>query len=243
MRGTCPPKPAKAGGTRFHAWNVTPTQAIQIQARLRDKIVTRGRVSPKLVAGADLAFLPASDKVVVCIVLLTYPGMALVETVLRVDRTSFPYIPGLLSFRETPPLLRAFRRLRRSPDLIFIDGHGRSHPRRAGIACHVGVLLDRPVIGCAKSMLCGTFSEPGPKRGGVSSLYGSDGRTIGAAVRTRDRVRPVFVSIGHRISLAEAVRLTLRCARGLRIPEPTRQAHLLAERTKRELVGDEAGNS
>ena len=117
-------------------------------------------------------------------------SMTILETVLRVDRTSFPYVPGLLSFRETPPLLRTFERLRHAPDLIFVDGHGISHPRAAGIACHVGVLLDTPVIGCAKSLLYGHYAEPGKRFGTVSYLYDKVGGIIGAAVRTRAGVRP-----------------------------------------------------
>lgn len=196
-------------------------------------MVAGGRVRPSLVAGADLAFLPDSDRVIAAVVLLGYPSMEILETVVRADRASFPYVPGLLSFRETPPLLRAIRRLHRAPDLIFIDGHGLSHPRAAGIACHVGVLLDIPVIGCAKSVLYGRFAEPAKRLGAVSYLYDTHDAVIGAAVRTRAGVRPIFVSVGHRIGLAQAIRLTLRCGKGFRIPEPTRQAHILAERVKR----------
>lgn len=219
---------------RFHAWNVTPKQAVQIQQRLRTKVVASGGVRPTCVAGADLAFIPNTDRVIACVVLLAYPSMEILERVVRGDRASFPYVPGLLSFRETPPLLRAFRQLRQVPDLIFIDGHGLSHPRAAGIACHIGVLLDIPVIGCAKSILCGRFAEPGKQFGAVSYIYDKHHSVIGAAVRTRAGVRPVFASVGHRVGLAQAIRLTLRCARGFRIPEPTRQAHILAEHAKRE---------
>lgn len=219
---------------RFHPWNVTPTRAVQIQRRLRTRVVASGRVRPACVAGADLAFFPGSDRVIASVVLLAYPSMKILETVVRLDRTSFPYVPGLLSFRETPPLLRAFQRLRQVPDLIFIDGDGLSHPRAAGIACHMGVLLDIPVIGCAKSILYGRFMEPRNRVGAVSYLYDKQHAIIGAAVRTRAGVQPVFISVGHRISLAHAISLTLRCAKGFRIPEPTRQAHILAERAKRE---------
>ncbi len=198
---------------RFHSWEVTPREAIQIQARLRAKVIPRGGVRRlRLVAGADVAFDKHSDKAYV----------------------AFPYIPGLLSFREAPSLLRAFLKLKQAPDLIFIDGHGLAHPRSAGIACHIGVLLDRPVIGCAKSVLVGTCEDPGPSRGSVSYLYDGEGRVTGAAVRTRNRVRPVFVSIGHRIGLSQGIRFTLSCGKGYRIPEPLRQAHLLAEGAKRE---------
>jgi deoxyribonuclease V len=218
-------------------WNVTPREAVQIQQQVRALVVPRGRLSrPKLVAGADAAFDLRARLVYAAVVVLAYPGMEIVETVMSRDRLSFPYIPGLLSFREAPALLRAFSKLRHKPDVLFIDGHGLSHPRAAGIACHIGVLLQMPTIGCAKSRLIGSSREPGPKRGATAPLLDHDGQAIGAIVRTCDRIRPVFVSIGHRIGLAQAVRLTLACGKGYRIPEPTRQADILAEQAKRKVA-------
>ena len=218
----------------FHPWKVTPKQAIRIQEQLRTSVIPRGRiVRPRFIAGADLAFEKNSSRVLACVVVLSFPTLEVVETVVLRDRTSFPYVPGLLSFREAPPLLRAFKKLRHEPDAVFIDGHGLSHPRAAGLACHIGLSLDRPAIGCAKSILVGTYDEPGTLRGSVSYLRDAHGRVIGAAVRTRDHVRPVFVSVGHRVDLGEAIRLTLRCCKGYRIPEPTRQADLRAEAGKR----------
>jgi deoxyribonuclease V len=189
------------------------------------------------VAGADAAFDLESRRVCAAVVVLTFPSLEPVETVVHQESLSFPYIPGLLSFREAPALLHAFEKVRHNPDVVFIDGHGLSHPRAAGIACHIGVCLDKPTIGCAKSLLVGTYQTPGFSRGAASSLYDVNGRVIGAVVRTRDQVRPIFVSVGHRICLAQAVQLTLTCGKGYRIPEPTRQADLLAERAKREGVG------
>jgi deoxyribonuclease V len=198
-------------------------------------VIPRGRiVRPRLIAGADLAFEKNSDGVLACVVVLTFPAMEVVETIVLRDQTSFPYVPGLLSFREAPPLLRAFKKVRQSPDAVFVDGHGLSHPRAAGLACHIGLSLQLPVIGCAKSVLIGTYDEPGPLHGAVSYLRNAQGRVIGAAVRTRDHVRPVFVSVGHQVGLGEAIRLTLRCCKGFRIPEPTRQADLRAEAAKRQ---------
>ncbi len=215
----------------FHSWEVTPSEAIEIQQQLRARIIPQGEVkSPGLIAGADVAFDKQAEMAYASVVVLEFPSLAILETAVGKERVSFPYIPGLLSFRETPALLRAFENLTHDPDLIFIDGQGVSHPRGAGIACHIGVLLDRPAIGCAKSVLLGIYKEPEPSRGSVSHLYDREGRVIGAAVRTRDRVRPVFVSIGHRIDLQQAIQLTLACTRGYRIPEPTRQADLLAGR-------------
>ena len=220
---------------RFHSWDVTPQEALRIQERLQAKVISRGRVArPALVAGADAAFDLQKERVFAAVVVLAFPSLETVETVVHHDRLSFPYIPGLLSFRETPALLRAFMKLRHDPDVIFVDGHGLSHPRAAGIACHIGVCLDKPVIGCAKSILVGEFREPGLSRGATSFLHDANGRVIGAVVRTRDRVRSIFVSVGHRMTLAQAIRLTLACGQGYRIPEPTRQADLLAERAKRE---------
>jgi deoxyribonuclease V len=216
---------------------VTPKKAIQVQERLRAKVVARGRVpSLRVVAGADAAFDPGTQRIFAAVVVLAFPSMEPVETVIREERLRFPYIPGLLSFREAPALLHAFEKVRHDLDLIFIDGHGLSHPRAAGIACHVGVCLDKPTIGCAKSLLVGTHRTLGLSRGATTSLIDEHSRVIGAVVRTRDRVRPIFVSVGHRIGLAQAVRLTLACAKGYRVPEPTRQADLLAERAKREAL-------
>jgi deoxyribonuclease V len=219
----------------FHSWQVTPREAIEIQKHLCEKVIARGRVpAPKLVAGADCAFDKTTDRIYVAVVVLSFPDLEPVETVTCSDRVRFPYVPGLLSFRETPALLRAFAKLRHEPDVLFVDGQGLAHPRSAGIACHLGVLLDRPTIGCAKSLLVGSYRAPSQPRGAFTYLYNGNGRVIGAALRTRDRVQPIFVSIGHRIGLARAIALTLACGRGCRVPEPTRQADILAEQAKRE---------
>jgi len=218
----------------FHKWNVTPREAVRIQEQLRRKVLSSGRVpGPALVAGADAAFDLETRQVFAAVVVLAFRALEPVETVVHQERLSFPYIPGLLSFREAPALLHAFEKVRHNPDVVFIDGHGLSHPRAAGIACHIGVCLDKPTIGCAKSLLVGRHRAPGLSRGSTSKLYDADGHVIGTVVRTRDRMKPVFVSVGHKISLAQAVRLTLVCGKGYRIPEPTRQADLLAERAKR----------
>ena len=215
----------------FHAWDVSPKEAIQIQQQLRAKVIPHGKVgTPNLVAGADVAFV--DDTAVACVVVLSFPKLDVLETVVHKEKVTFPYIPGLLSFRETPALAQAFGKLRHEADLIFIDGQGLAHPRAAGIACHIGVILDRPTIGCAKSLLFGTYKEPKQARGSVSDLCDDGGGVIGAVVRTKDSVQPVFVSIGHKIDLAQAIELTLACGKGYRIPEPTRQADLLADRAK-----------
>ena len=223
--------------TCFHPWDVSPQKAIQIQNEVRARVIPHGRLGrTRFVAGADVAFDNPSQTAFAGVVILELPELRIVET--RVERSpiTFPYIPGLLSFRETPPLLKVFSKIRHEPEVIFIDGHGWSHPRSAGLACHIGVLLNLPVIGCAKSVLVGSYEIPAAKRGSVSDLYNAAGEVIGAVLRTRDHVKPVFVSIGHRVGLKEAIRLTVACGKGYRIPEPTRQADLLVEKAKRETL-------
>jgi len=190
-----------------------------------------GPARVRLVAGADISYDRGSDRFFAAVVVLELPGLAVVEQATLEGKSPFPYVPGLLSFREGPLVLRAFRRLRRRPDLALFDGHGIAHMRGFGIASHLGVLLGIPSIGCAKSRLVGEHAEPGPEPGDrVALLY--EGRRVGAVVRTRRGVKPIYVSQGHLISLAAAVRWTLRCCAGYRVPEPTRQAHLLANRLR-----------
>jgi deoxyribonuclease V len=167
------------------------------------------------------------------VVLLRVADWSIVETQTVIGRTKFPYIPGLLSFRETPILLEAFANLKTRPDAVMLDGHGYAHPRRFGYACHVGLWLEMPSFGCAKSVLVGTYREPGKKAGAVSPLR--DGaEVIGTVLRTRFATQPVYVSVGNRIDLASAVRWTLASCNGYRIPEPTRQAHLRVNALRRE---------
>jgi len=166
-------------------------------------------------------------------VVLALPGLEVVEEATARGKSPFPYIPGLLSFREGPLLMKAFRKLERKPDLVLFDGHGLAHMRRFGIACHMGLLLGLPAIGCGKSRLVGEHGESGPRPGDWTPLR-HEGRTVGAVLRTREGVKPIYVSPGHRIGLASAIRWTLKCLGRTRLPEPTRQAHLLANRLRRE---------
>lgn len=159
--------------------------------------------------------------------LLDFPSLELLDYVVITAELRFPYVPGLLSFRECPPALAALRALPQRPDLLLCDGQGLAHPRRFGIACHLGILLDIPSIGAAKSRLTGIHEEPHGERGSQALLLDGED-TIGAVLRTRAKVRPIYVSIGHRVSLATAIALTLQCAPRYRIPEPTRQAHKFA---------------
>jgi len=173
------------------------------------------------------------------VVVLSYPSLEILEIASTVDRVSFPYVPGLLSFREGPVLLKAFENLQQRPDIVLFDGQGIAHPRGIGLACHMGLFLDLPTIGCAKTKLIGTFAEVGQERGNFTDLFHKDA-VIGAVVRTRNRVRPVFVSPGHRISLQRAIRIVLECCRGYRLPEPVRQAHLAVNRLREAASAREA---
>jgi deoxyribonuclease V len=219
----------------LHSWTLTPKDAIALQRRLADQVVTDNQLGPvRFVAGADIATYKDSPYGYAGVVVMSFPELQIVETVSAAVELTFPYIPGLLAFRELPVLLKAFGRLTRTPDLILVDGQGLAHPRRFGIACHLGLLLDAPTIGCAKSRLFGRHKAPPVRKGGVAHLYDEDDRVIGAVVRTKDRTNPIYVSIGHKIDLNTAIRYTLACGRGYRLPEPTRQAHLYVGRLRRD---------
>lgn len=218
----------KAQPERLHAWNVSPREAIAIQEQLR-LLVQRewdpaaGQV--RRVAGIDVGI--KRDMARAAIVVLSYPALEPLDVALAEEPISFPYIPGLLTFREGPIVLAALARLQVEPDLLVFDGQGVAHPRRLGIAAHIGVLVDRPSIGCAKSRLCGKHEEPGPEKGDYALLR--DGReVIGAVVRTRRGVKPVYVSVGHRIDLTKAIEYVLGCCTRFRLPETTRLAHRAA---------------
>jgi deoxyribonuclease V len=205
-------------------WNLTPRQAMREQERLRERVILEDDFgSIRYVAGADVAFDPATDLAFAGVTVYAFPALEEVERRMARRKLRFPYVPGLLSFRESPVLLAAFARLRTEPDVILIDGHGRAHPRLFGIACHLGVLLDKPTIGCAKSLLVGEHAEPGAKRGATASLI-FKGEHVGEVLRTRENVKPIYVTTGHRVSLPSAVRIVERCLDGFRIPRPTREA-------------------
>jgi deoxyribonuclease V len=217
----------------LHRWDVTPAEARQIQVELRGRVERRNRL-PQLrrIAGADVAINARRGGAIAGVVVLSFPELEEIESVSAERPLEFPYIPGLLSFREAPALLEAFARLRTQPDLVFYDGHGYAHPRRFGIACHLGLLLDRPTVGCAKSLLVGSHAEPGWRAGSWAPLEDA-GETIGAVLRTRDRTRPVYVSIGHRVALERAVELVRAVCDGYRLPRPTRLADHFVEAVKR----------
>lgn len=220
----------------LHSWNITPREAISLQKKLARRVVAGPRLhrkSIRLIGGADLSIHPNGREVYAGVVILSFPDLEIVETVGIRTTLNFPYVPGLLTIREAPALLLAFERLRGLPQLVFIDGQGIAHPRGFGLACHIGLSLNLPVIGCAKSILVGEGKNPGPLKGDKALLrYG--GKVVGTALRTRNKVRPVYVSIGHKIDLTSAVRFSLICSRGFRVPEPTRQADLLVGRLRRD---------
>ncbi len=205
-----------------------------LQVRLAPSVICEGDATDVgLVGGADVAFVdrPARGRPSLAraaVAVLSYPGLDLVEQSVVEAPTTFPYVPGLLSFREVPVLVKAFEALQRAPDLLLVDGHGYAHPRRFGIACHLGLLLGLPTIGIGKSRLCGEHPEPGGVRGETAPLI-DGGEIIGRVVRTRDGVRPIFVSVGHRIGLDEATNWVPRLCRGYRLPEPIRVADRLSK--------------
>jgi deoxyribonuclease V len=216
-----------------HPWDVGQEEARAIQRRLAERVERADRLGVvRTVGGLDLGFPRGEDGAErgrAALVVLRLPGLDVVEERVVERPVAFPYVPGLLSFREAPVGLAAVEALDARPDVLLVDGQGYAHPRRFGIACHLGVLLDLPTVGCAKSILVGRAAEPGPDPGDWTPLI-DRGETVGAALRTRPKTTPIYVSVGHRISLESAVALVMRCARGYRLPEPTRLADRIASR-------------
>lgn len=211
-----------------HGWQVATARAREIQLELVAQVSRVDEVnSPRLIAGVDMSVNKETGMGTGAVIVLSYPGLEIVATSVVRDRLAFPYVPGLLSFREAPLLLAACAGLAVMPDLILVDGQGIAHPRRLGLASHLGLFLDTPTIGCAKSRLCGCHEAPGAKPGSYAELT-DGGEVIGAVLRTRAGVKPVYVSIGHKVDLPAARYWVLRCCRGYRLPEPTRLAHLAA---------------
>jgi len=219
--------------TYAHAWDVTPSEAIAIQKRLRAALIVEDRLDEvRLVAGVDVGFEEGNTITRAAVVVLSFPGLEPVEEVVARRPTTFPYVPGLLSFREGPAILEALGRLQSAPDLLLFDGQGLAHPRRFGIACHIGLLTNSPSIGVAKSRLTGRPAGPlGDDKGDWQPLV-DKGEVVGAVLRSRTNVRPLYVSAGHRVSLPTALRYTLACITRYRLPETTRLADRLASSRK-----------
>lgn len=214
--------------SRLHPWEVTTAEAREIQIDLGRRLLAEwdGR-DVNTIAAADVGF-PDKSTVLAAVVVLTFPGLEVVETQVERAECRFPYVPGYLSFREVPALLACLEKVRAAPDVLLCDAQGLAHPRRMGLATHVGILLDSPVVGCAKSVLYGKFRQPRSRKGSISYMYDKRGEVIGAAVRTRENVKPVYVSVGNRIDLPTSIRLVLACSPKYRIPVPLRLAHKLS---------------
>jgi deoxyribonuclease V len=213
-----------------HPWPTTPQDAIALQRQLRDRVILQDDFDTvQIIGGTDVGFEDRGTITRAAIVTLRWPGLTVLEQQLIRTPTTFPYVPGLLSFREIPALLQAFAQLEQVPDLILCDGQGIAHPRRLGIASHLGMLLNCPTIGVAKSRLVGTHTDVPEERGHWTMLHDRS-ETIGAVLRTRPRVKPLYISPGHRISLESAITWVMHCTTRYRLPEPTRLADKLASR-------------
>jgi deoxyribonuclease V len=213
----------------LHEWNVSSTEAGRLQRDLAG-LVVRSRClfqPPRYVAGIDLSVDRASGLGRAAVVVLSFPRLELVEVRTVEGALTWPYVPGFLSFREMPLILAAWDLIETAPDLVLVDGHGSAHPRRLGIASHLGLFLDVPTVGCAKSLLCGAHGSLGTERGDTADIIHRD-EVVGVAVRTRRGVKPVYVSVGHKCGFADAVESVLHCTGRYRLPEPTRLAHLAA---------------
>lgn len=218
--------------TQFiHDWDLSPDAAVQLQLQLKSKIVTVDQLgSVRSVAGVDVGFEDSGNTTRAAVAVLSFPDLQVIERTIARRPTSFPYVPGLLSFREVPAVLDALERLRSLPDLLLCDGQGTAHPRRFGIACHLGLLTDLPAIGVGKSLLVGKHAEVPDDKGAWQPLI-DKGETIGAVLRTRPGTKPLYISPGHRVSLATAIDYVRRCTTRYRLPETTRFAHKLASET------------
>ena len=216
-----------------HKWNVSPKEAIEIQKRLKQKV----RIEPlqkevKYIGGADISFNRGESTVYATIVVLRLSDLEEVERSLVVGTIDFPYIPGLLSFREVPILWEAWQQLKQKPDVLVLDGHGIAHNRRFGVASHFGILADIPTIGCAKKIFVGTHQELSEEARNMVGIYDKN-ELLGAVLRSRSKVKPIYISVGHRITLPDALRIIQQCITKYRLPEPTRQAHLIANELRR----------
>ena len=217
---------------KLHKWNLSYSQAVELQKTLACEVqFTPMRRTPALIAGLDCAFSKDGKRIIAAVVVLKASDFELIETKNAVRKVTIPYIPGLLSFREAPVCIAAVEKLETEPGVFIIDGQGIAHPRRLGLAAHLGLFFDKPTIGCAKSRLTGCFEEP-PLEKGAYSLLKDKTETIGAMVRTRTNVKPIFVSVGNKCTLKDAIKITLGCAVKYRLPEPTRLAHQLVSKLR-----------
>lgn len=213
-----------------HSWNVSVQEAILIQEALKERIVLKKTFAgPRRIGGGDVAYSKNENLLFGAMVVLSFPEMEILDTATADGKVCFPYIPGLLSFREGPILIRAFQNLKSKPDVMIFEGQGIAHPRGIGLASHLGLWFDIPSIGCAKTPLLDEFTTPGPSTGNFGWIR-REGLKVGAVVRTKEKVKPLFVSPGHRIDLSTSIQLIVDSCKGFRLPEPLRKAHQLAER-------------
>ena len=218
----------------LHSWEVSPEEALQIQLRLRNKMsLNNGFDKIERIAGADVGYL--KDMAIGGVVIMDFPGLEVVEKTFSYSPIKFPYLPGLLAFREGPPLLRAFKKIKSKLDLILFDGQGIAHPRRMGIATHLGLFLGRPTIGCAKSRLSGKYTSVGEEKGDYALLKEGE-EVLGAVLRTRRRVKPIFISPGHKIDLPNSIEIVLKCTDKYKLPVPVREAHLFVNQIRNKLT-------
>ena len=209
----------------LHSWKVNIEEAIQIQENLRNRIILEKTFSEVgTIGGGDVAYPEDRNFLFGAIVVLSFPNLKIVDSATAHARISFPYIPGLFSFREGPVLIKAFEKLKMKPDVMIFDGQGIAHPRGIGLASHMGLWFDLPSIGCAKTPLLNDFITPGPFKGNFELIWREE-KEVGAILRTKEKVKPVFVSPGHQIDLSTSIQLILESCRGFRFPEPLRKAH------------------
>ncbi len=223
---------------QFHSWYITPQEAGNIQQKLSNYIILKSKFNSlneiKVIAGADVSYSSDETYAYASVVILKFPELKLIEklTISKKVEWYFPYIPGLLSFREAPFLLEVFKKIRKIPQVILFDGQGIAHPKYLGLATHLGIILDKPTIGCAKSLLYGEYEEPVNLKGAYTFLKRENGELIGTVLRTRKEVKPVFVSCGYKIDLMLAIDIVLKCCSKYRIPDPLRLAHRETRKAK-----------
>jgi len=223
-----------------HPWQLSYKEAVDLQRQLRERVIVADQDNwpPETVAGADISYDRRHNMLFAAVLIFSYPDLTLMAVEQQSDVASFPYIPGLLTFREGPLLAGILHRCSRLPDLLVCDGQGIAHPRGLGLAAHLGVLFDLPTIGCAKSRLVGEYRQPGLEKGAMTPLQGATGDLLGMVVRTRERVKPVFVSPGHLISIKRAAMMVLKLSTRYRLPEVTRQAHQYVNRMRQKWLAE-----
>jgi deoxyribonuclease V len=213
---------------QLHDWNINTAEAREIQTKLAKEVIVKNRINKvAYIAGLDVSILP-DNLGRAAVVVLSYPELEIVEVKTTIEQIHFPYIPGLLSFREIPILISILTKLTKEPDIIYVDGQGQAHPRRFGLASHIGLIINRPTIGCAKSLLCGKYEPVAENPGAFCNVIYND-EIIGVALRTKMKSKPMLISVGHKVDLPASIEWVLNTCKGYRIPEPTRLAHLASK--------------